>query len=449
MGDPHSVASLLVVGALGHDGRHRVTEPGAAFHGGLEMGPRLIRGDTTLRVSRADSGGSEAESGTRTGMADRERHCAESAESAILGRHVRRVWAVPGTALGMVSWPGGVADRALVRWNYWWQAHLLDCLVDAQLRAPNRQRLRLMNAVTRGLRLRNLGTWTNAYYDDQAWLGLALLRASAVGVPCQRAVEVLAGALGSAARAAPAVALPWRRGDTYRNVPANGPAGLLFARLGRLKPAQTIADWIDAELVDSGSGLVLDGVYDGQSPNRALYTYCQGAVLGLETELALRTGHPRHAARVCRVVAAVQERMTTEGVLHGCGTGDGGLFAGIAARYLALVAADLPGNGPAQRHARAVAGELVRASAHAAWAHRWPTADRPRFGTDWSVPADDPPSDLSVQLSAWMLLEVHWNLFGTDPRSRPSRRNGTVPYRAAKERGSDQQEHDAPLTSES
>lgn len=384
-----------------------------------------------MQVSREGPGGSETESGTRTGVAHSEQHRVESAESAILGRHLRRVWAVPGTALGVVSWPGDVADRAFVRWNYWWQAHLLDCLVDAQLRAPNRQRRRLMKAVTRGLRLRNLGAWTNAYYDDEAWLGLALLRASAVGVPRQRAVEVLAGALGSAARAAPAVALPWRRGDTYRNVPANAPAGLLLARLGQLRPAQTIADWIDTELVDSDSGLVLDGVYDGQLPNRALYTYCQGAVLGLETELALRTGHPRHAARVCRVVAAVQERMATEGVLHGCGTGDGGLFAGIAARYLALVAANLPGIGPAQRHARAVAGELVRASAHAAWAHRWPAADQPRFGADWSVPADDPPSDLSVQLSAWMLLEVHWKLNGTGPRVEPAHRTCLGPVTAS------------------
>jgi predicted alpha-1,6-mannanase (GH76 family) len=353
-------------------------------------------------------------------VADSAQQRAASAEDAIMERHVRRVWAVPGTALGVVSWPGGVADRAFVRWKYWWQAHLLDCLVDAQMRAPDLRRRRLIAAVTRGLRLRNLGAWTNAYYDDQAWLGLALLRASAVGVPRRRAVQILAGALASAASAAPSAALPWRRGDTYRNVPANAPAGLLLARLGRLGRAQAIADWIDAELVDSDSGLVLDGVYDGRPPDRALYTYCQGAVLGLETELALRTGHPRHAARVCRIVAAVQERMATAGVLHGCGTGDGGLFAGIAARYLALVGATLPGIGPAQRHARAAAGELVRASAQAAWVHRWPFAEQPRFGADWSVPAGDPPGDLSVQLSAWMLLEAHWTLTATGCTVTPS-----------------------------
>jgi predicted alpha-1,6-mannanase (GH76 family) len=181
--------------------------------------------------------------------------------------------------------------------------------------------------------------------------------------------------------------------------------------LGELSPAEAIADWIDGELIDANSGLVMDGLTDGGSPNRALYTYCQGLVLGLETELAVRTGHPRHAARVCRLVTAVNEGLASEGILHGCGTGDGALFAGIAARYLAAVAAELPGTSLAQRHARAVAGDVVRASAHAAWAHRSQVAPHgPRFGPHWSAPTDDLSKDLSAQLSAWMLLEAQSRL---------------------------------------
>src|SRR4051812_15859822 len=347
-------------------------------------------------------------------MIDTAERRADETEHAVLARHVRAVWWMPGTALGVVSCPAAVADRLFLRWNYWWQAQLLDCLVDAQLRAPNRLRLKQMNALTRGHRLRNLGMWTNGSYDDVAWLGLALLRASAAGIARPRAVLALARALMSAAEASPGAALPWRRGDTYRNVPVNAPAGLLFARLGEVSRAQEIADWIDSELVDADSGLVFDGVRDGELPNRALYTYCQGGVLGLETELAVRTGHPRHLARVCRLLPAVHERMATEGVLHGCGTGDGGLFAGIAARYLARVAVDLPGMSPAQCHARATAGELVRASARAAWAHRSTgVCNGPRFGADWSDPVDDRSGDLSVQLSAGMLLEAHAPLVST------------------------------------
>ena len=48
-----------------------------------------------------------------------------------------------------------------------------------------------------------------------------------------------------------------------------------------------------------------------------------------------------------RLVAAVDAHMAPGGVLVGAGGGDGGLFAGITARYLALVATELPGTRPA------------------------------------------------------------------------------------------------------
>ena len=54
-------------------------------------------------------------------------------------------------------------------WHYWWQAHLLDCLIDAQRRAPHPDRARQIAALARTVRLRNLGSWTNDYYDDIAW----------------------------------------------------------------------------------------------------------------------------------------------------------------------------------------------------------------------------------------------------------------------------------------
>jgi len=330
---------------------------------------------------------------------------AAAAEDAVLSQHVRAVWGVPGTALGVVGWPANPSDRLFVRWNYWWQAQLLDCLVDAQHRSPSALRRRQISALTRGHRLRNAGVWTNNYHDDMAWLALSCLRAAGVGVDRRPAVTALAGALAAAADAAPGTGINWRRGDSYRNTPANGPTGLLLARLGDLPRAQALADWLHTELLDDGSGLVLDGVRDGHPPDRAVYSYCQGVVLGLETELANRTGHRRHTSRACRLTAAVAEQLAPDGVLAGCGTGDGGLFAGITARYLTVVAHHLPGRSAQSRRARATAAELVHHSARAAWDHRTERGGVPRFGTDWSD-ADEPPADLSVQLSAWMLLEA-------------------------------------------
>ncbi len=54
-------------------------------------------------------------------------------EDAVLVLHLRRVWALPGTALAVNTSPAMAAHRLYLGWNYWWQAHLLDCLVDAEL----------------------------------------------------------------------------------------------------------------------------------------------------------------------------------------------------------------------------------------------------------------------------------------------------------------------------
>ena len=159
---------------------------------------------------------------------------------------------------------------------------------------------------------------------------------------------------------------------------------------------------------------------------RAQYTYCQGVVVGLETELAIRTGDPRHAARVRRLVPAIAEHMTADGVLRGAGGGDGGLFAGITARYLALAATSLPGDSPEDDAARAAARDIVLASAQAAWDNRQDVDGLPLFGAFWNRaatlprPEDSagrsvdgavmesaaPERDLSVQVSGWMLMEA-------------------------------------------
>src|SRR5439155_5646416 len=56
---------------------------------------------------------------------------AATAEQAVVARHVRRLWAIPRTQLGVSGWPASLTGRLHQHWNYWWQAHLLDCVVDA------------------------------------------------------------------------------------------------------------------------------------------------------------------------------------------------------------------------------------------------------------------------------------------------------------------------------
>lgn len=356
---------------------------------------------------------------------------AASAEAAITKRHLKPLWGLPGTQLGVVAWPSARRYSWFGTWHYWWQAHLLDCLVDAQVRDPQPERQSRIARQIRSHRLRNNGSWVNDYYDDMAWLALALERACRLaGVEKPRALKKLADQLVNAWVPEDGGGIPWRKQDQFFNAPANGPAGIFLARYDdRLRRAQQMADWIDEVLIDPDSHLVFDGIKAG-SLVRAQYTYCQGVVLGLEVELAARTQDDDHAPRVHRLVDAVREHMAPEGVLKGAGGGDGGLFHGILARYLALVATDLPQRTPEDATARDTARDLVLTSAQAAWDNRQTVgedgAGLPLFGAFWErtaeVPtlagkeaefvegavnaSEIPERDLSVQLSGWMLMEA-------------------------------------------
>ncbi|OBH05024.1 glycoside hydrolase family 76 protein [Mycobacterium sp. E1747] len=356
---------------------------------------------------------------------------AASSEAAVTRRHLKRLWGLPGTQLGVVAWPSTRRDRMFGTWHYWWQAHLLDCLVDAQLRDPQHQRHTRINRQVRSHRLRNNFRWTNSYYDDMAWLALALERAARIaGVERHRALPKLADQFLTAWVPEDGGGIPWRKQDQFFNAPANGPAGIFLARCGeKMRRAQQMADWIDETLIDPETHLVFDGIKAG-SLVRAQYTYCQGVVLGLETELAARTHDDRHAPRVHRLVAAVADHMAPTGVLTGAGGGDGGLFSGITARYLALVATTLPGNSADDAVARDTARRIVLASAKSAWDYRQTVDGLPLFGPFWDRDARLPGAeggeaefvegavnssevaerDLSVQLSGWMLMEAACNV---------------------------------------
>ena len=358
---------------------------------------------------------------------------AASSEAAITKRHLRRLWGLPGTQLGVVAWPAARKQTLFGTWHYWWQAHLLDCLLDAQLRDPQPGRLTRINRQIRGHRIRNTGRWTNDYYDDMAWLALALERSGRlcdIGRP--KALDTLADQFLNSWVPEDGGGIPWRKQDQFFNAPANGPAAIFLARHDRVRRAQQMADWIDETLIDPETHLVFDGVKAG-SLVRAQYTYCQGVVLGLEVELANRTDDPEHAERVHRLVAAVGEQMTTDGVIRGAGGGDGGLFNAILARYLAFVATDLPGSTPEDEQARTTARDLVLTSAKSAWDYRQTVDGLPLFGAFWDRNAVVPQSvtgdaqfvegavnaseiaerDLSVQLSGWMLMEAAHTLDDT------------------------------------
>ncbi|GGK36074.1 hypothetical protein GCM10011591_04650 [Nocardia camponoti] len=328
---------------------------------------------------------------------------AAAAEAAVVDRYVGTLWGLPGHATGLLTWPAPLGARTIGRWCYWWQAHLLDCAVDAAIREPNTERTKRIRALAAGIRARNFTGWTNRYYDDMAWLVLALDRAQGLGADFANPVGQLMSAL-RAGWSTEVGAVPWRTDDNYYNTPATGPAGVAFARTGDLALAEKAAEFLHTRLRDPETGLIADGIHhpDGRI-NHTRHTYNQGVALGLYLELATRTGQSTYLKRIEDLVAAIAENLTTpHGVIVGAAGNDEGLFMGILARYLADVA---------RVCGDTTAAAIVTASAEAAWAHRVDGGDgHPLFGTEWARPASMTNAahrDLSVQLSGWMVLEAH------------------------------------------
>lgn len=364
-------------------------------------------------------------------------HRADLAEMAITERHATKLWGLPRTNLAVVSWPPTTKEKVFFHWHYWWQAHYLDCLVDAESRRSTKARRAAIVRTIRGIRLRNLGKLIkNRYYDDKAWLALALNRVTQsdkVARPKQLddlEFNILAGldsVLG---------VLPWRTDENFFNVPANGPAAIMLARTGRMDKARALVDWIFDNLM-SDDGLVEDGVRllaDGPRNTPTIYTYNQGTVLGAALEIALGLeDKPEeqvyYITHIRSLVQAISMHVATPGgVIDNPvdGDGDGGLFKGILVRYLAEVAVRLPEDSPASISAKRAAERLVMASAESMWNHRLEVDGLPIFPARWTRDAKLPhnyslgPSsisdalgtariserDLSVQLSGWMLLEA-------------------------------------------
>lgn len=293
--------------------------------------------------------------------------------------------------LGEVARPG----RERREWHYWWQAHLADCLLDAERRGSPEVRPGSARKVLRGVWLRNRLRHRNSFYDDMAWLALAALRMG-------RRVRSLDAALQRAITSGGAW---WNTSRDYRNTAATGPITLYLARTGRTRKAEDLLDWLLAELLHPATGLFQDGLRTVGAESVLVpdvYTYNQGPALGAMLELG-RTG------QAAALVHAVEEHLTRpEGrVLRTHGGGDGGLFTGILTRYLALAATDR--RMPAA--ARESAAGMVSATADHLWGRRLERGWRGRAVVVFPAgtgPGDEPGEkvELSTQLQAWMALEA-------------------------------------------
>ncbi len=372
---------------------------------------------------------------------------ADEAARSVTRLFGQRLFFLPGTHIAAILRPSGRLKNLSRPWHYWWQAHYLDCLVDAgrrELGSPGRPGAKfdgenrpsaghLASRLVTGIRLRNFLTVVNNYYDDMAWLALATLRLDKLAEDTRKrtgrgrnakVLQSLTLQFDSASTDDLGGGTFWSTKRDFKNTPATAPVALYYARTGNRDKAQALLDWLDAKLYEPGQGLYRDGLRISGTGDvlleETIYTYNQGPVLGALLEL----GGEANLGRATALVDAVARNLThpapllgrTAAVLRCEGTGDGGLFTGILVRYLALAAVDerLPAE------TRATAAALVNDTAEALWEGRriLPAQDRLArpgshlvFSDRTELPArrsypEGAAVELSTQLQAWMVLEA-------------------------------------------
>ncbi|WP_375436117.1 glycoside hydrolase family 76 protein [uncultured Hymenobacter sp.] len=300
------------------------------------------------------------------------------------------------------------------RFNYWWQAHFYDVLLDGYARTRSPDYLLQLSQAYGAAKEKNDNTYLNEFYDDMEWHALACLRAyeltqNAVykATAQQLWLDIKNGwnpALGG---------ISWKKTQRdYRNTPANAPAAMLAARFYQLDHdpedlewAQRIYQWQKDHLVDPATGTVWDGVNrlgDGQVDRKWKFSYCQGVYVGAGLALFRATQQPVYLQDAVRTAsyAINDQQLAPAGILKAEGEGDGGLFKGVFVRYLTLLARE----GATPAAARTSYVLFLKNNAQTLWQHGTRKPET-LFNTAWTSPPSGPVQG-STQLSGLMLLEA-------------------------------------------
>lgn len=235
--------------------------------------------------------------------------------------------------------------------NYWPNANMLDVLTDGYLRTKSAVYTQRMKTLLSGIKTANGGAYPNEFYDDMGWLANASLKAYTINSDADylTVAQILYTEIKGASNAIAGGGIAWQRTQLYyKNIPSTGNAAILAARLYELQGkaedlalAKSLYSWMKTTLVNATSGEVLDGInrnQDGQVDNW-VFTYNQGLFIGSAVELYTVTKDPMYLQDAIRTAnnMMVDPALTVNGILKSEGQGDGGLFKGIAIRYLTLL----------------------------------------------------------------------------------------------------------------
>ncbi|WP_255987279.1 RICIN domain-containing protein [Chitinolyticbacter albus] len=295
--------------------------------------------------------------------------------------------------------------------NYWWNAHALDTLVDAYQRTRDPAYPPRLKALLQGIRSKNGNTYRNTYYDDMEWLGLASLRAHEL-TGDNEYLQVAEELWGYIKGGYSSGLFSWNSdcAPACKNTIASTPAIILGARLYGLRGGAADLALIQEAYgnvrrlqVDPASGAVWDSVslVTGEA-NKARYSYNQGMYIGAGLELYKLTGNRAYLDDALKTANWALTGFTQNGMLFAgeSGSGDGGLFKGILVRYLALLARE----GALAAADRSRINDAIRYNAHILHSKG---LLRPNMlaGANWSAQPGT-VIDSSVQLAGLILFET-------------------------------------------
>lgn len=233
--------------------------------------------------------------------------------------------------------------------NYWWNAHALDVLVDGYLRTGNETYVPRMKALVNGIKIKNGNKYENEFIDDMEWLGIACLNAYNATNDNEYLdlAKMLWGEVKKGWSDVHGGGITWKiNTPNLKNACSNGPGAILAMHLYEIEEnpedlewAEKIYAWEKATLVDPITGLVWDHIelVEGEVVINKdwIFSYNVGSYMGAAVALYAATKDQSYLNDAVKTAKSmmVSNNLITEGILKSEGQGDGGLFKGILIRY--------------------------------------------------------------------------------------------------------------------
>ncbi|TCC95736.1 glycoside hydrolase family 76 protein [Pedobacter hiemivivus] len=299
-----------------------------------------------------------------------------------------------------------------IGFNYWWNAHALDVLIDAYNRTKDAKYITKMDNLLAGCYVKNGNTYWNTFYDDMEWWALACLRA--YDATKDEKYKTMARQYWTWIKVGWSEVknggIAWASGSKdSKNACSNAPAVIIAAKLYQLDKnpddlvwAKKIYTWLKTYVVEPKRGLVYDAW--GNPKESDMYTYNQGTWIGSGLELfqiTKQTTYLDDALRTANYLMNDEVRFSPSGVLKGENTGDGGLFKGIFIRNMAQLVLQ----GVLDDYTKGLYIKYLEKNGKSLYAKATLSPEN-IFGADWASRPSSKISDSSVQLSGLMLFEA-------------------------------------------